>query len=137
MRKGKKNKKTMPPESKFKKVVNLWLPVFLWGVVIFTLSSIRQITVAEFFLWDFAAKKVAHLGEYAVLYALILRATETKWVLSFFLTMIYAMSDEIHQSFVPGRTAAIYDLSLDFSGSAISAYVTWKLRQIRPKKQKK
>lgn len=114
-----------------------WLPVFLWAGVIFALSSISQITVAEFFLWDFAIKKVAHLTEYAVLYALLLRATEKKWVLSFALTMIYAASDEIHQSFVPGRTAAIYDLGFDFSGASISAYVIWKLKQIRPKKQKK
>ena len=114
-----------------------WLPVFLWAGVIFALSSISQITVAEFFLWDFAAKKVAHLAEYAVLYALFLRATEKNWVLSFFLTMIYAATDEIHQSFVPGRNAAVYDLAFDFSGAAISAYVIWKLRQIRPKRQKK
>ena len=114
-----------------------WLPVFLWASFIFSLSSIQQITVAEFFLWDFAAKKVAHLTEYAVLYALFLRATEKNWVLSFVLTMIYAATDEIHQSFVPGRTAAVYDLAFDFSGGAISAYVIWKLEQIHPKKQKK
>ena len=114
-----------------------WPPVFLWAVVIFALSSISQITVAEFFLWDFAAKKVAHLAEYAVLYALFLRATEKNWVLSFALTMIYAVTDEIHQSFVPGRNAAVYDLVFDYSGAAISAYVIWKLRQIHPKKQKK
>ena len=114
-----------------------WLPVFLWACVIFALSSIQQITVTEFFIWDFAAKKVAHLTEYAVLYALFLRATEKNWVLSFVLTMIYAASDEIHQSYVPGRTAAVYDLAFDFSGASISAYIIWKLRQIHPKKQKK
>ena len=122
---------------KFNYLSGRWLSVFLWAGVIFALSSISQITVAEFFLWDFAAKKVAHLGEYAVLYALILRATEKKWVLSFALTMIYAVSDEIHQSFVPGRTAAVYDLAFDFSGAAISAYIIWKLRQSHQKKQKK
>ena len=114
-----------------------WLPVFLWAGIIFALSSISQITVAEFFLWDFAAKKVAHLAEYAVLYALFLRATEKNWVLSFVMTMVYAASDEIHQSYVPGRTAAVYDLAFDFSGASISAYIIWKLKQIHPKKQKK
>ena len=114
-----------------------WLPVFLWASVIFALSSIQQITVAEFFIWDFAAKKVAHLTEYAVLYALFLRATEKNWVLSFVMTMVYAASDEIHQSYVPGRTAAVYDLAFDFSGASISAYIIWKLKQIHPKKQKK
>ena len=115
----------------------MWLPVFLWAGVIFALSSIQQITVAEFFIWDFAAKKVAHLTEYAVLYALFLRATEKNWVLSLVMTMVYAASDEIHQSYVPGRTAAVYDLAFDFSGASISAYIIWKLKQIHPKKQKK
>ena len=117
--------------------LGMWLPVFLWAGVIFALSSIQQITVAEFFIWDFAAKKVAHLTEYAVLYALFLRATEKNWVLSFVMTMVYAASDEIHQSYVPGRTAAVYDLAFDFSGASISAYIIWKLKQIHPKKQKK
>ena len=118
-------------------ILGRWLPVFLWAAVIFALSSIQQITVAEFFIWDFAAKKVAHLTEYAVLYALFLRATEKNWVLSFVMTMVYAASDEIHQSYVPGRTAAVYDLAFDFSGASISAYIIWKLKQIHPKKQKK
>ena len=117
--------------------LGMWLPVFLWAGVIFALSSIQQITVAEFFIWDFAAKKVAHLTEYAVLYALFLRATEKNWILSFVMTMVYAASDEIHQSYVPGRTAAVYDLAFDFSGASISAYIIWKLKQIHPKKQKK
>src|SRR3989344_2815240 len=53
------------------------------------------------------------------------------------LCIVPAASDEIHQSYVPGRTAAVYDLAFDFSGASISAYIIWKLKQIHPKKQKK
>lgn len=108
-----------------------WLPVFLWALVIFAVSSIEQIKVSEFFIWDFIAKKLAHVGEYAVLYTLIFRATHGKWLLTFALTMGYALTDEIHQSFVPGRSAAIYDLGFDLTGAGIASYSIWKLNPLR------
>jgi hypothetical protein len=114
-----------------------WLPVFLWAAVIFTLSSIEQVTVSQFFIWDFIAKKVAHVSEYAFLYLLLFRATGRNYLLSFIVTIIYAISDEVHQSLVPGRTAAIYDLGFDLSGANIAGYVLWKLSQIRKAKPKK
>lgn len=103
--------------------VKLWLPPLLWAIVIFILSSIPQIKVSQFLIWDFIAKKTAHLIEYAVLFALIFRASQGKWVKSFFLTMIYAASDEYHQSFVPGRTSSIFDLGFDLSGASIASYI--------------
>lgn len=114
-----------------------WLPPLVWAVLIFALSSIEQVKVSEFFFWDFLAKKGAHFSEYAVLYFLIFRANGKNSSLSFILTMFYAVSDEIHQSFVPGRQAAIYDIAIDFSGAASALYIIWKLRQKIPAKHKK
>ena len=109
-------------KSKHLERVKLWLPVFLWATVIFTLSSIPQIKVSEFILWDFAAKKTAHVIEYAILYSLIFRATHFNLVRSFLLTMAYAASDEYHQSFVPGRTSSLIDLVIDLGGASIASY---------------
>ena len=67
-----------------KKTLSHWLPVFLWAVVIFAFSTIPQIVVSQFFIWDFIAKKTAHISEYAILFALIFRATNRSWILSFF-----------------------------------------------------
>jgi len=117
-----------------------WLPVFLWAVIIFAFSSLPQIKVSEFFLWDFIAKKTAHVSEYAILFALIFRATKGSWILSFLATMLYAVSDEFHQSFVPGRTATFFDLGFDLTGANIASYTIWKLKQIhllQPKKSPK
>ncbi|MBI2012814.1 VanZ family protein [Candidatus Curtissbacteria bacterium] len=121
-----------------------WLAVILWAAVIFALSSIEQIKVSEFFLWDFIVKKTAHVGEYAILFALIFRATRKNWVLTFLLTMGYAVTDEYHQSFVPGRSATFLDLGFDASGVNIASYIIWKLkprltwsRQIHRKKPRK
>jgi len=115
----------------------LWLPPFLWATVIFTLSSIPQIKVSEFTFWDFAAKKVAHVVIYAILFSLIYRATGQKQIRSFLLTIIYAISDEYHQSFVQGRNSSFADLVIDFSGAGIASYIIWKLSQVRQKKPKK
>ena len=120
-----------------KKALSHWLPVFLWAVVIFAFSTIPQIVVSQFFIWDFIAKKTAHISEYAILFALIFRATNRSWILSFLLTMLYAVSDEFHQSFVPGRTATFFDLGFDLSGANIASYIIWKLKQARHEKPKK
>jgi len=114
-----------------------WLPVILWAVVIFIFSSIPQIVVSQFFIWDFIAKKTAHVTEYAILFALVFRATNGNWILSFLLTMLYATTDEFHQGFVSGRTATFYDLGFDLTGANIASYTIWKLRQIHPFKPKK
>lgn len=117
--------------------LKLWLPVFVWALVIFFLSSTPTIKVSEFFIWDFISKKISHIFIYAVLFTLILRATGFNWILSFILTMSYAASDEYHQSFVLGRTASILDLGFDLTGANIAAYTIWKLKQARLAKLKK
>jgi len=107
----------------------------LWAAIIFTFSSLPQTKVTEFFLVDFIIKKIAHISEYAILYALLFRATKKKFLLSFFLTIIYAVTDEFHQSFIPGRTPKFYDvLGFDLTGANIAAYALWKFTQIRRKK---
>lgn len=119
------------------KTLNLWLPVFLWAAVIFFFSTLESPKASDFFVWDFIAKKVAHISEYAILYMLLLRATKKNFLLSFIITVLYSISDEIHQSFTPGRTPAIYDVGLDASGAGIAGYVIWKLKQNQREKHKK
>ena len=131
------NPRKVKVKIKFESAFGRWLPVFLWAAVIFFFSSLAQIKVSEFFVWYFIAKKIAHILEYAILFTLILQATRKNWVLTFFVTMLYAVSDEFHQSFVPGRTSTFYDLGFDLSGANIAAYTLWKLQQIRHKKPKK
>lgn len=117
--------------------INRWLPVIIWMIVIFSLSSIQQIKVSQFFAWDFVSKKIAHVSEYAILFAFVFRATKGNYLTSFILTMIYAVSDEFHQSFVFGRSATVVDLGFDLSGVNIASYIIWKLGQIQKKKLKK
>jgi len=115
-------------------IITNWLPVVLWAGVIFYFSSLKQIKVSDFLFWDFVAKKTAHVSEYAILYALLHKATNKKYLVAYFITVIFASTDEFHQSFVPGRTGTPLDLGFDLSGANISAYLIWKLKQILPKK---
>ncbi len=108
-----------------------YLAVFLWAALIFTFSSMSQIKVSQFILWDFIAKKSAHVIEYAILFVLIFRATKGKWSLSYFLLILYAVSDEFHQKFVPGRSSSPLDIGFDATGANIASYIIWKLSQRR------
>lgn len=69
-------------------------------------------------------RKCAHFTIYFVLGTLVLNAIRCSYGLSigyicisFFICFIYAVSDEIHQAFVPGRGPAIFDVIIDSSGS--------------------
>jgi len=76
-------------------------------------------------LFDLIMKKSAHVAEYAVLAILWYRALYTRlpspsvqW-LAFIIAFLYALSDEFHQSFIPGRTASWRDVALDVGGAAL------------------
>ena len=87
-------------------------------------------------------RKCAHLTEYAVLALLLWRAirhTNEKnprprgaggwnWPearLALLLVMLYAATDEFHQSFVPGRTALASDVLIDTVGGAAGLLALW------------
>ena len=68
-------------------------------------------------------RKVAHFSIYTVVGLLLMGLLSTykikenwRMILSILLGMIYAVSDEIHQSFIPGRTPQITDVYIDTLG---------------------
>ena len=69
-------------------------------------------------------RKLAHFSEFAILgilfYINIKEYTNNKvLLLSVLLSSLYAVSDEIHQLFVPGRACAFIDMLIDSSGAFI------------------
>lgn len=116
--------------NKIRKFLKYWFPPLAWAVVIFLFSS-RAVPVTSEFYWnDFILKKTAHIIEYAILVILLYRAFtgggKTKkqaMVFSFLLTLVYAISDEIHQSFVPGRESRIRDVIFDTIGGGGALYL--------------
>jgi hypothetical protein len=100
-----------------------WFPVVAWAAVIFAFSSIPDLGTG-LGGWDLALRKVAHAAEFAVLGAVLLRATE-RTSAAFGLGVLYAVSDEIHQSFVAGRQGSPVDVAIDAVG-VLAGVVLWE-----------
>lgn len=110
-----------------------WLPPLLLMALIFYFSSQPRLPQAPEPRVDALLKKLAHISEYSLLYLLFVRAFrynhDLEWAMpiSLLATAIYAISDEVHQAFVPGRHANWYDVLIDISGGL----VLWGLLCIR------
>jgi hypothetical protein len=109
-------------------VVRLWLPVVVWAAAIFVWSSIPDLGTG-LGGWDLVLRKLAHAAEYAILGALLLRALGRP-AIAFLLATLYAVSDEVHQSFVSGRHGSVLDVAIDAVGVAIGIAL-WQLARAR------
>lgn len=74
---------------------------------------------------DHPIRKTAHATEYCLLCIILMEAFSflfdyklngIKNKMPWFITVIYAISDEIHQYFVPGRSCMLTDVLIDASG---------------------
>jgi len=106
----------------------LWLPVLAWAALIFTFSSVPDLGTG-LGGWDLVLRKLAHATEYAVLGALLVRATGRSG-LAFALGALYAISDEWHQTFVSGRMGSPVDVAIDAVGVACGV-VLWQAVRAR------
>jgi VanZ family protein len=100
-----------------------WLPVLLWAALIFTLSSVPDLS-SGLGGWDLFLRKAAHVTEYAILALLLARALHRE-VPALVLGVLYAASDEFHQSFVRGRHGAPLDVAIDSIGLLIGV-IAWR-----------
>ena len=117
----------MPPTKSPFILLRYWLPPLLCAVVIFWLSSQSTLPGFQLSVYDLFFKKTAHMSAYAALYFFTRRAILKSqpnlnknswqvWLLPMLVCLLYAMSDELHQAFVPHRTATIRDIGYDFLG---------------------
>jgi VanZ family protein len=99
------------------KTSQLVRPILLW--------FFPNISEAKLAAVHFLTRKLGHFTEYAILAFLARRAfvgslqkfLQLSWFpLSLFLVATYALLDEFHQSFVPSRTASVYDSAIDLAG---------------------
>jgi VanZ family protein len=125
------------------KIFRFWIPVLLWAGVIFLFSSYPTRRASEIFWQDFIIKKTAHIIEYAIFSALLYRAFKesgTKGknagIFAIAIAVIYAASDEFHQSFTPGREPTVRDVIFDTIGASLAIYAIWNLLPKAPKKLK-
>lgn len=101
--------------------VNPWIPVVLWAGVIFALSAVPSLGTG-LGTWDFVLRKLAHTAEYAILGALLFRATR-RAPAAVVLASAYAITDEFHQTFVAGRHGSPVDWLIDTAGALIGVTI--------------
>lgn len=105
----------------------LMLPI-IWMGVIFFFSSLPHLRVDMLGIYDLILRKLAHFFEYLVLSLLFMNffAKDLKWgrgrflFWSIFLSIVYSVLDEYHQSYVPGRCFSLIDIFIDSSGASSS-----------------
>ena len=106
-------------------------------------SEAEQIALAEKI--EYPIRKTAHATEYAILGILILNAMIVfmqeyenigrKMIQAFAGAVFYAMTDEFHQLFVPGRSGQITDIMIDGGGAACGIVLFYIVYRIRSKKR--
>jgi VanZ family protein len=110
------------------KIIYNWLPVFLWAGLIFYLSAQPGLNSGMMVFWDVFVRKLGHAFVFGFLNFLLFRALrghgmgyKKTLIWSAALALLYAVSDEIHQSFVPEREGKLYDVGVDALGIFFSS----------------
>jgi len=121
------------PESTIARVTDSralthWLPVVAWAALIFALSAIPSLGTG-LGTWDLILRKCAHMTEYAILAFLLARAFGRE-APALVVGVLYAASDEFHQSFVSGRHASPVDVAIDTVGVLLGLLAWRRLVQL-------
>ena len=119
-----------------------WIPSVIIATVIFLFSSRQRISVSDEYVYNFVFFKSLHILEYGVFcffnYRAVLNTvTASKkraGVISLILTIVYAVSDEYHQTFVPSREGKLRDVGFDTIGALLTVIFIWNLLPKMPKK---
>jgi len=105
-------------------------------VLIFALSSTPS-DDPDRSLGELVLRKVVHFSEYALLAGLWWRALRTRFdaraalLAAFSVTAAYAVTDEIHQTFVETRVGTPVDVLIDIAGAAaVTALIARRRRKV-------
>ena len=134
------------------KFLKYWLPIILWVGMIFFLSSRPGLKSGLEWPYDFILRKGAHIAEFAILFLLFERALKNYFMppslaplsgvsegllflqkakkallWAFVLTILYAISDEYHQTFIVQRVGSPTDVAIDCLGVFIITW--WRIRR--------
>lgn len=123
-------------DKKLKMIILFWAPVILWMGLIFSLSSIPEENLPKVTIPYI--HKIVHLVEYSILGILLARAVIHSYpyrssaqliAVSVILIFLYALSDEWHQTFVPGRSGEFSDCIYDTIYATIGIYFYYRIKR--------
>ena len=111
------------------RLVAAWGPPLLWAALIFAFSAQPDLRFVPDDTVDFAVRKAGHMAVFGILALLVWRAlattTRVHWteLWALVLTVLYAISDELHQGAVDGRHASALDVGIDSVGAVIAIVI--------------
>jgi hypothetical protein len=106
--------------------VSRYVPPLAVMALIFALSATPDLS-SGLGPWDLWLRKGAHITIYAALWLALLRAADWRRpLLATVIALLYAISDEYHQTFVGGRHGAPLDVAIDAIGFGLAA-LAWAL----------
>jgi len=140
------------------RVVLLWVVTVAWAGTISVLStgayssSVTGLLLAQllfslhihlaphtFATVHFFIRKLAHCTEYAVFALLLYHSFEPRhperWdnrgaLSAVIIAGLFSLTDEYHQSFVPGRTASLVDCGIDTAGALLGMVLLYAGRRL-------
>ena len=128
--------------------VSYWLAQQVSRIFHLDWKEVKLLEVAE--MIHYPIRKLAHMTEYGILAVLTFGAAETyqslrqgkrRYLTAVLVTFLYAVSDELHQLFVPGRDGRFTDVLVDTTGAVIGLVVmngvTGLVKNSRNRKNKK
>ncbi len=137
MRPGREVHRTEVSRGSGKRRIAAWLPLLLYSGLIFYLSSQSKLPMPAGSFPE--SDKILHFGAYALWGILFAWGLERSWPglpllgCIFIITLsgiLYGASDELHQHFVLGREASLWDLLADGLGGLAGALLSaWRRRK--------
>jgi VanZ family protein len=141
------------------RVILLWVVTIAWAGTISVLStgaysssvtgwllaqllhSLRiHLTPHTFARIHFLIRKLAHCTEYGVFGLLLYHSFEPRYperwdirgaLSALIIAGLFSLTDEYHQSFVPGRTASLVDCALDTAGALLGMIFLYAVRHLQ------
>ncbi|WP_223701078.1 VanZ family protein [Sutcliffiella deserti] len=105
-------------------------PFFYMALIWFLSSNPADAVIDTGFSWDGAFKESLHLIAFGILYVLFVlfflvdgKLTMKMNILCAVLAISYGLVDEIHQSFVPERSATVIDFVKNTIGVLVAYYI--------------
>lgn len=137
-----------------------WGPVVIWATIIFWFSTesfaasetsrflgptlswlFPDLSPDRFATIHISIRKLGHWSEYFIFALLVFRALPhgpvgSRGAYATAISLLYAISDELHQAFVPGRTASFNDVLLDLFGAVCAIFWLTLQKRLRNKLDK-
>jgi VanZ family protein len=91
-----------------------------------------------FFSWNYIVRKFAHLSVFGTLAFFVWKALHPHrfaYLRAWLFAFVYAIFDEWHQSFQPGRSARWSDVVIDATGALLVLFFVWRRERAKRTKE--